>query len=136
MVFFPQCFSEYQDIIRDNAPVVIKARINGTAEGEAGENDNTQVDLVAEEVYPIEQAESILARRIVLHLPPGTGSDDIRAIKEAIAGSKGNCQICFEVDTTEGLVLIEAGREYMVTPTRDVICRLGELLGSSSVELQ
>ncbi|VFU17433.1 DNA polymerase III alpha subunit [anaerobic digester metagenome] len=136
VVFFPQCFSEYQDIIRDNAPVVIKARINGTAEGEAGENDNTQVDLVAEEVYPIEQAESILARRIVLHLPPGTGSDDIRAIKEAIAGSKGNCQICFEVDTTEGLVLIEAGREYMVTPTRDVICRLGELLGSSSVELQ
>jgi len=136
VVFFPQCFSEYQDIIRDNAPVVIKARINGTAEGEAGENDNTQVDLVAEEVYPIEQAESILARRIVLHLPPGTGSDDIRAIKAAIAGSKGNCQICFEVDTTEGLVLIEAGREYMVTPTRDVICRLGELLGSSSVELQ
>ncbi len=136
VVFFPQCFSEYQDVIRDNAPVVVKAKINGAAEGEGGENDNTQVDLIAEEVYPIEQAESVLARRIILHLPPGTGSDDIRALKEAVSGSKGGCQICFEINTDEGLVLIDAGREYMVTPTRDVIVRLGELLGSSSVELQ
>ncbi|HOD70120.1 MAG: DNA polymerase III subunit alpha [Deltaproteobacteria bacterium ADurb.BinA179] len=136
VVFFPQCFSAYQDVIKDNAVVVVKARINGTEDGAGQENDNPQVDLIAEEVYPIDQAQSVLARRIILRLPPCTGSDDIRALKETISDSKGTCQICFEISTDEGIVLIDAGREYMVTPSRDVVTRLGELLGASSVELQ
>jgi len=136
VVFFPQCFSAYQDVIKDNAPVVVKARINGTEDGAGQENDNPQVDLIAEEVYPIDQAQSVLARRIILRLPPCTGSEDIRALKETISDSKGSCQICFEISTDEGIVLIDAGREYMVTPSRDVVTRLGELLGASSVELQ
>ncbi|HOI07743.1 MAG TPA: DNA polymerase III subunit alpha [Deltaproteobacteria bacterium] len=138
VVFFPQCYSEYQETIVEDAAVVIKARVGGSSENGngGGESENTQVDLIAEEVYPIEKAESILARRLLLRLPGDMKGDGIRALKETLAESKGACQVSFEISTGEVLVSIDAGREYMITPSRDILTRLGEILGPSRVELQ
>ncbi|MFY9399657.1 MAG: DNA polymerase III subunit alpha, partial [Desulfomonilia bacterium] len=136
VVFFPQCYSEYQDAIKEDAVVVIKARVSGDTGDGGQEGENAQMDLIAEEVYPIEQAQSVLARRVILRLEPGTKADEIRAIKEAISGSRGSCQLCFEISTEEGLVLVDAGKDYQVTPSRDVLARLTEVLGASCVELQ
>jgi DNA polymerase-3 subunit alpha len=136
VVFFPQCYSEYQDVIEENAVVVVKAKVSGDAGDGGQEGENAQVDLIAEEVYPIEQAQSVLARRVILRLEPGTKADEIRAIKEAISGARGNCQVCFEISTEEGLVLVDAGKDYLVSPSRDMLARLTEVLGTSCVELQ
>ncbi len=136
IVFFPQCYSDYQEVIVEDAPVVIKVKINGSSENGNGENENMQVDLIAEEVYPIEKAESVLARRIILKLPREIKADEIRALKDAISCSKGACQVSFEINTEEALVSIDAGREFMVTATSDILARLGEILGPSRVELQ
>jgi DNA polymerase-3 subunit alpha len=65
VVFFPQCFSEYQDVIVEDVPLVVKARINGAAEEASGEAENVQPDLIAEEVFPIEKADAVLARRVI-----------------------------------------------------------------------
>jgi DNA polymerase-3 subunit alpha len=136
IVFFPQCFSEYQDSIVEDKPVVVKVRVNGSGENGDAENENSQLDLIAEEVYPIDQAESILARRIILRLSPETKPDAIRAIKDAVAYSRGTCQICFEINIEEALVSIEAGKEYTVMPSSDILARLKEIVGPSRVELQ
>jgi DNA polymerase III subunit alpha len=137
VVFFPQCFSEYQEVIVEDAAVVVKARIGGANENGngGGEGENTQVDLIAEEVYPIDHAESILARRLILHLPRDLGGADIRALKEILAGSRGACQVSFEIDTEGVVVNVDAGKEFMITPSHAILARLGEILGTSRVEL-
>ena len=136
IIFFPQCYSDFSDVIVEDTPVVVKVRINGSSENGGGDNENVQVDLIAEEVYPIEKAESVLARRIILKLPRETKADDILALKDVISCSKGTCRVSFEVSTEEALVSIDAGKEYMVAVSSDILARLGEIIGPSRVELQ
>ncbi len=136
IVFFPQCYSDFSDVIVDDKAVVVKAKVNGSAENGGGESENMQVDLIAEEVYPIEKAESVLAKRIILKLPREAKADDIRALKDVISGCKGSCQVSFEINTEEALVSIDAGKEYMVTASSEILARLGEIIGPSRVELQ
>jgi len=44
--------------------------------------------------------------------------------------------VSFQVDTEGVVVNIDAGKEFMINPSRDILARLGEILGTSRVELQ
>ena len=138
VVFFPQCFKEYQEVIVEDAAVVVRARLGGSSENGngGGEGEGSLVDLIAEEVFPIEKAETILARKLVLRLTGDVDAPKLRALREALAGSKGACQVSFEIESDGVVVKVDAGKEFMITPSRDILARLGEILGPSRVELQ
>ena len=133
VVFFPKCFSTYEAAISGDGPVIIKARVNVSED----ENDETvQVDLQAEEVYPIDQAEAVFATRILVRLKEGDTAEQIRALKGGIVGFKGSCPLSFEIATDQAIINIEAGKTFMVAPCKALIEQVQDILGPARIEIQ
>ena len=133
VIFFPKCFSEYEAAINGDGPVIIKARVDLSED----ENDQgMQVDLLAEEVYPIEQAEAVFASRILVRLKESDTAEQIRALKGGIAGFKGACPLSFEIATGQAVINIEAGKTFAVDPCKALIDRVQDILGPARIEIQ
>jgi len=136
VIFFPQCFSEYQDLITADAPIMVKAKVGQNSDNGAGEVEADQVELFAEEVHPLDHAEAMLAKRLLLRLPSKMTPEEIQSLKELVSNGQGSCQLSFEVRIDGMVVGIDAGREYMVKPTREFLAQIASLVGSAGVELQ
>lgn len=132
IVFFPKCFAEHEAAITGEEPVVVKARVD---HGEEENEESVQVDLLAEEVYPISQAEAVFASRIVVRLREGDTAEQIRALKAGIAGFKGSCPLGFEIATGTAIVNVEAGKAFAVAPSQAFIERVQAILGPARVEI-
>ena len=133
VIFFPKCFSAYEAAISGDGPVIIKARVNLS---EDEKEETVQVDLQAEEVYPIEQAEAIFASRILVRLKEGDTAEQIRALKGGIAGFKGSCPLSFEISTAKAIINVEAGKTFMVAPCKALIEQVQDILGPARIEIQ
>lgn len=70
-----------------------------------------------------------LAKRVLVRVTGGLRPDTLRSIKETVMNCRGPCSLCFEVETDEALVNIDAGKDYMVLPARELLQRLCEILG-------
>jgi DNA polymerase-3 subunit alpha len=135
IIFFPQCFNEYQDIITAEVPIIIKAKVGQNGENGAAEGDSEQAELFAEEVHTIDNAEAILAKRLLVKISNQLKPAEIYSLKDVVSASKGSCQLCFEVSTEETTVSIDAGKDYMVKPSKDFLARVVSIVGPASVEL-
>jgi len=136
ILFFPQCYGKFQALINSDEPVIIKARINRDEENGSAEQDAQSFDLIAEEIMPLDGADVMLAKRVVVRVPGSLKQDAVSAIKTAVLQSRGSCPLCFEVETDGAFVNIDAGRDYMVSPVRDFLYRLCEIVGPKGVEIQ
>ena len=136
ILFFPQCYGKYQALIASDEPMIIKARINRDEENGAAESDSLSLDLIAEEVMPLDGADMVLAKRLIVRVPLTLKGEALSALKMAVIGSKGLCALSFEVETDGAFVNIDAGKEYMISPVRDFLYRLSEIVGPKGVELQ
>ena len=84
----------------------------------------------------LDGADMALAKRLIVRVPSNLKGDALDAIKTAVVGSKGSCSLCFEVETDGAIVNIDAGKEFMVSPVRDFLYRLSEIVGPKGVDLQ
>ncbi len=101
-----------------------------------GEVEADQVELFGEEVHPLESAEAMLAKKLLVRLPSKMAPDEILSLKEMVSESQGSCQLSFELRIDDMVVSIDAGKEYMVKPTREFLAKIASLVGSAGVELQ
>jgi hypothetical protein len=85
---------------------------------------------------PLDGADVVLAKRLIVRVPLTLKGEALSALKMAVIGSKGSCSLSFEVETDGAFVNIDAGKEYMVSPVRDFLYRLSEIVGAKGVELQ
>jgi len=136
VVFFPACYGKYQALIASDEPVIVRERIKGDDENGGPEKEAAIPELQAEEVMPLDGAELILAKRVVVRVSGGIRPDAIKTLKDTVMQCRGACPLCFEVETDDAVVNIDAGKDYMVTPGRDLIGRLCDIVGAKGVELQ
>ncbi|HPI92927.1 MAG TPA: DNA polymerase III subunit alpha [Deltaproteobacteria bacterium] len=136
VLFFPQSYGKYQALIASDEPVIIKARIKGDEENGGAEAETVTPDLIAEEVLPLDGADLVLAKRVVVRVPGGLRPDKLKYIKETVMGCRGSCSLSFEVETEDAVVNIDAGRDFMVAPEREFLLRLTEIVGPKGVEIQ
>jgi DNA polymerase-3 subunit alpha len=136
VVFFPQAYSRHQALIASDDPVIIRARLKGDEENGASEAETAIPELIAEEVWPLDGADMVLAKRVIVRVPVTLRPDKVKSLKETVMNCRGTCSLCFEVETDEALVNIDAGKDYMVSPVRDFLLQLTEIVGPKGVELQ
>ena len=137
IVFFPKVYSQYQDLIAAEIPVMVKAEVKQTEGEEMGEGgENHHAELMALEVHPLEGAETMLATRVLVRLDREASNAKLAALKETVSGFSGPCPLSFVVETEGAVVNIDAGNRYMVNPSRDFLDRVRTLLGSACVEVQ
>ncbi len=135
VIFFPKCYAEFHQAITGEGPVVIKATVDHS-EDEGEEGPSVKVDLKAEEVYSIDHADSVFASRVIVKLSDTDKQHDIRAVKNSILDFKGSCPVSFMIKSNGAMVMIDAGKEFTVAPSRAFIERIQGILGPSRVEIQ
>ncbi len=135
VIFFPNCYTEYNSVISSVKPIVIKARV-GTREADNSNTEQGQIELIALEVSPIDNATSISAKEIHLRLPPGIAPKSIRELKDVVSKCKGECPLYIEVHTEDAVIEVDVGKDYMVNPSSEFMSRVKEIVGTSGVELR
>ena len=106
--------------------------------GGGGEDDDevVSIELFAEEVYPLDQAQATMARRLLVRLKPDVRPQTFKEIKEAVALHRGGCVLSFEVEIDQAFVSLDAGRDFGVNPSRELIERLSGISGLNAVEVR
>ncbi|MCD6570932.1 MAG: DNA polymerase III subunit alpha [Deltaproteobacteria bacterium] len=137
IIFFPKCLSEYQSTITSKTPVFVKAKINQREQGNGDEEaEYVQVELLAEEVYPIEDVKPMSAKEILVRIDSNIDPCLIQRIKEASLIFKGECRLYFEIHTDTTIVNVDAGKDYMVDPSKKFVDKMQEILGPSGIEVK
>jgi DNA polymerase-3 subunit alpha len=96
--------------------------------------------LSAKRILDVDQAREQYARRLVLRWPRGERNGDARkvltAIEQALLPSKGGrCAVAVRYTGDDAAALVQFGEEWTVRPSRELVERLGHIVGRDGVEL-
>jgi len=95
--------------------------------------------LTAKRILDLDQAREQYARRLVLRWPGGCNGDAgtvVTALEQALRPSRGGrCAVGIRYNRVDASAFVELGEEWTVRPSRELIERLGRILGRDGVEL-
>jgi DNA polymerase-3 subunit alpha len=96
--------------------------------------------LTAKRILDVDQAREQFARRLVLRWPAVAHNGDARklvaAIEQALRPSQGGrCAVAVRYASDDASAIVQFGDEWRVRPSRELIERLGVLLGREGVEV-
>jgi DNA polymerase III subunit alpha len=126
---FPQAYASFGVHLAEEAPVMICGSL---------ENDESQVRVLAEELYPLRDVPARFTQRIGIHLPEAGLSDDkLSAVRELLRAHRGRipATLCLTFSNGEK-VFVKTHPDYHVQPSRALIEDLERLLGENSVYLE
>jgi DNA polymerase-3 subunit alpha len=96
--------------------------------------------LTAKRILDLDQAREQYARRLVLRWPRSRNGDAgtvVSAIEQALRPSRGGrCTVGIRYHRSDASAFVELGEEWTVRPSRELMERLGRILGRDGVELQ
>ncbi|HXW10877.1 MAG TPA: DNA polymerase III subunit alpha, partial [Steroidobacteraceae bacterium] len=97
--------------------------------------------LQARRILDVDQAREQYARNLVLRWPAGKHRNGdagkfVTALEHALKPSKGGkCNVAVRYATGDAAAILQFGEQWKVRPSRELIERLGTLVGRDSVEL-
>ncbi len=96
--------------------------------------------LSAKKILDVDQAREQYARRLVLRWPAGARNGDahrlVSAIEQALRPSQGGrCSVVVRYASDDASAIVQFGEDWRVRPSRELIERLGTLVGPGGVEL-
>jgi DNA polymerase-3 subunit alpha len=89
----------------------------------------------------VDQAREQYARNLVLRWPTGRAVNGeagklVAALEQALKPSQGGrCSVAIRYATGEAAAILQLGEQWKVRPSRELIERLGSLMGREGVEL-
>ena len=96
--------------------------------------------VAARRILDVDQAREQYARRLVLRWPPGERNGDSRklvsAIEQALRPNRGGrCSVAIRYRRGDAAAFLQFGEEWAVRPSRELIERLGTIVGREGVEV-
>ncbi len=97
--------------------------------------------LGAKKIMDVDQAREQYARNLVLRWPTGRAVNGdagklVAALEQALKPSQGGrCNVAIRYATGEAAAILQLGEQWKVRPSRELIERLGSLMGREGVEL-
>jgi DNA polymerase III subunit alpha len=132
VTLFEDVLQQYRALIRRDAILVIDGQLRW---------DEFIEDwrLTAKRILDLDQAREQFARRLVLRWPGGRNGDAcgvVSAIEQALRPSRGGrCAVGMRYSRDDASAFVEFGEEWTVRPSRDLMERLGRIVGRDGVEL-
>lgn len=131
---FDDVFQQYRAVVTRDAILVV----------EGGLRWDEFIDdwrLQAKRVMDVDQAREQYARNLVLRWPAGRGRNGdagrlIAALENALKPSQGGrCKVAVRYATGDAAAILQFGEQWKVRPSRELIERLGSLVGRDAVDL-
>ena len=94
--------------------------------------------MTVQKLSDLDTARETFARNIVIRLGEGrVGNGLLDEIRDAISVHRhGKTGMCIDYLRSDASVRLPLGDDWRVHPTQDLLKRLGELVGSESVEVE
>jgi len=126
LTVFTDTYREKSALLQQDMILIARARVS-VRKGEAG--------LVAEEVYPIEEAEKHFARAVHVRLPAGGAPrPTLERLADILGESKGPCDVFLHcAQPGGGEAVVHASSACTAKPGRALRYAVEELLGAESV---
>jgi DNA polymerase-3 subunit alpha len=96
--------------------------------------------VAAKRILDVDQAREQYARRVVLRWPRGERAADgrrlVTEIEKALRPSRGGrCSVSIRYARSDAAALVNFGEEWTVRPSRELVERLGQIVGRDGVEI-
>ena len=127
---FSELYDERRDVVRKDNVLVVK----GTA---SVDNYSGGIRLSADELFDIEQARSLLARKMCLTLHAEKMQQDmVSKIRHILQPSdEGGCKVAFEYVSDSGSCELNVPGEWLIKPTRVMLEQLENLVGQEAIKI-
>jgi DNA polymerase-3 subunit alpha len=133
VTMFEDVYQQYRTVVSKDAILVV----------EGGLRWDDFIDdwrLTAKKILDVDQAREQYARNLVLRWPArarnGDGSRFLAQLEQALRPSQGGrCAVAVRYATGEAAAILQFGEQWRVRPSRDLIERLGTLVGREGIEL-
>jgi DNA polymerase-3 subunit alpha len=131
---FEDVFQQFRSLVSKDAILVV----------EGGLRWDDFIDdwrLQAKKILDVDQAREQYARNLVLRWPAGKNRNGdasklIAALENALKPNKGGrCNVAVRYATGDAAAILQFGEQWRVRPSRELIERLGTLVGRDAVEL-
>ncbi len=127
-VVFPKTFETVSPLLEADAMVFLRGKVDRSRE---------RANIMVDAVIPIDQAVSELTGGMELRISPGSNrSELLEALRNLLQTHKGGCpvRVAITPDTRPGVrALLPLGDDWRVSPSRDLLDRLTELLGDQKM---
>jgi DNA polymerase-3 subunit alpha len=133
VTLFDDVYQQYRALVAKDAILVVEGSLRW---------DDFIEDwrLAAKRILDVDQAREQYARRLVLRWPRSGKNGDARkivaAIEQALRPSRGGrCTVAVRYACDDAAALLQFGEEWSVRPSRELVERLGQIVGRDGVEL-
>jgi len=134
VTMFEDVYQQYRSVVTKDAILVVEGSLRW---------DDFVDDwrIGAKKIMDVDQAREQFARNLVLRWPTararnGDASKLIAALEQALQPSKGGkCNVAVRFANEEAASILTFGEQWKVRPSRELIDRLGSLVGREGVEL-
>jgi DNA polymerase-3 subunit alpha len=134
VTMFEDVYQQYRSIVTKDAILVVEGGLRWD-----DFSDGWRVG--AKKIMDVDQAREQYARNLVLRWPAaraknGDASKLIAALEQALKPSQGGrCNVAVRFANDEAASILTFGEQWKVRPSRELIERLGSLVGRDGVEL-
>jgi DNA polymerase III subunit alpha len=127
-ILWPDGFAEMGEAIQPDAVVLVRAAVD--------KRGGDEVNLIINEIYPLETLESKFTRGIRVQLEPAQQDAEILGqIREIIRGYPGNQELLFSLRMDDGAVVHLKSAKFTVDVCKEMRGRLDDLLGGDRCRL-
>ncbi|MCS6771967.1 MAG: DNA polymerase III subunit alpha [Kiritimatiellae bacterium] len=126
VVLFPAAYEQYAMHVREEAPVLVCGELA---------RDGDELDIRANEIYPLQEAHRFFVQRISLHVPEARATEEVLgAVRQVLRSNPGQTPVTVCIEFPGGQkVFVQAGTAYQTNASQKVIHELEKVLGEGSV---
>jgi DNA polymerase-3 subunit alpha len=133
VTMFDDVYQQYRALVTKDAILVVDGNLRW---------DDFIEDwrVAAKRILDVDQARDQYARRVVLRWPRGERAADgrrlVNEIERALQPSRGGrCAVSIRFSRSDAAALVNFGEDWTVRPSRELVERLGQIVGRDGVEI-
>ncbi len=128
VLVLPERYRHSQNILENDVPVFLKGK---------AEFDEEKIKILMGEIIPLDKVREKIADSVLIKvMTTGIDEDIMNPLRAILEKHRGSCPLHFSlVYPQEYQVLLEASTQHRVTPSKEFINDIEELLGKGSIKI-
>jgi DNA polymerase-3 subunit alpha len=128
VLVFPDTYAKVQKLLDVDAPILVKGKLD---------NDESNIKILASDVYPIERVKEILSRIVTIRINSTLAPEDIASKLQPIIDEKrGTAEVVFELEFPGRFTALVRPNPYVkISPDREFVESVERICGRDTVRL-
>ena len=140
VVVFPRIFESSVSVLRPDAVVVVRGRVETRTSSDGGDDEHGEVTakVIAEAVYALDDPRLVAWRRnAVVHIRITAGQvEALAAVRRAIDSHRGETSVVLRLETARSIDEVELDGQYAVEPGAALERAIEAILGAGSYRME